>query len=373
MAAQALNDWYSAKTLNQAIPSPAGGSGLLAATGSITNANNAGLTPTSGLTPVSNSAKTLNQSVTYNQRPGINGAVGSVVNADRSGLTPTSGLVPASSESSFTPVRAGALNSAPNKPMTDGNNSQVSATTLGGTNTYKARMLDDPTQWNIDNNQTVAGQLNNIMAADSPLMQQARTAGLDQANSRGMLNSSMAIGAAQDSVISHATPIAQSDATAYLGANRYNADQSNQFATINAAAKNTERQFNKTALNDTNRFNAQAKGRAKEFNATNAYNSQQTDKQNEFNKSQSLFDANTKASLAQIDNMAKWNQSSQQIYGGLSDGFNKAIAAINQDTNMNQQSKDYSIQQLFKSYKAQISMLSAIGSVADISKLLRGE
>jgi hypothetical protein len=50
------------------------------------------------------------------------------------------------------------------------------------------------------------------LVGDSKLNQMARTEGLKAANSRGLLNSSMAVGAAQDAVIKNALPIAAQDA-----------------------------------------------------------------------------------------------------------------------------------------------------------------
>jgi hypothetical protein len=59
---------------------------------------------------------------------------------------------------------------------------------------------------------SVAGNLNAILASDSPLMQRARTAGLQFANKRGLLNSSIAGEAAQNAMIDAALPIASQDA-----------------------------------------------------------------------------------------------------------------------------------------------------------------
>lgn len=60
---------------------------------------------------------------------------------------------------------------------------------------------------------SVANRLNSYISQDSPLMQQARTDGLRIANSRGLLNSSLAAGASQDAMIRNAMPIAQQDAS----------------------------------------------------------------------------------------------------------------------------------------------------------------
>lgn len=58
----------------------------------------------------------------------------------------------------------------------------------------------------------VVGQLNAITAADSGYMQLARTSGLQTANKRGLLNSSLAAGASQAAAIAAAAPLAQQNA-----------------------------------------------------------------------------------------------------------------------------------------------------------------
>ena len=60
--------------------------------------------------------------------------------------------------------------------------------------------------------ESVTRAVTQTMAQDSPLMTQARTQGLQQGNRRGLLNSSMTVGAAQDSAYRAALPIAQQEA-----------------------------------------------------------------------------------------------------------------------------------------------------------------
>ena len=95
--------------------------------------------------------------------------------------------------------------------------------------------LQGPTGWSVAPNQTVQSQLEQVIAADSPLMQQARTRALQQANQRGLLNSSMAATAGQSAVLDAATPIAQQDARTYSEAARFNSDASNTFGRDNNA------------------------------------------------------------------------------------------------------------------------------------------
>ena len=65
---------------------------------------------------------------------------------------------------------------------------------------------------------TVRGQLNSLLAEDSPYITQARLSGEKESASKGMLNSSMAAGNSQAAAISAAVPIAAQDASTYAAA-----------------------------------------------------------------------------------------------------------------------------------------------------------
>lgn len=64
----------------------------------------------------------------------------------------------------------------------------------------------------LDPNSTVAGQTEKLLGKDSGLQQAAETRGLQQANSRGLLNSSLAAEASQKATYDSILPIAQQDA-----------------------------------------------------------------------------------------------------------------------------------------------------------------
>lgn len=59
----------------------------------------------------------------------------------------------------------------------------------------------------------VSPRLSGLLAESSPLMKQAQTLGKQQANRRGLLNSSIAVGAAQNEMIKAALPIASQEAS----------------------------------------------------------------------------------------------------------------------------------------------------------------
>lgn len=82
-----------------------------------------------------------------------------------------------------------------------------------------ARSITDP--------ETVSGQLNALLSKDSAYMQSAKANAMATANSRGLLNSSIAAGAGEKAAIDSALPIAQQDSTinANAGQSAQNANQ----------------------------------------------------------------------------------------------------------------------------------------------------
>lgn len=99
---------------------------------------------------------------------------------------------------------------------------------------YGARVTD----WRVTPDQLVENRVNNLIAADSPLMQRAASTALQQANGRGLINSSMAVGAGQTAVLDAATNIAGRDAETYARASQFNPDSSNKASMFNAGQGN---------------------------------------------------------------------------------------------------------------------------------------
>jgi len=75
---------------------------------------------------------------------------------------------------------------------------------------------------------TVKAQLNKSLSEDSPLMQRAATRANQAANTRGLLNSSMAQQASQGAMTDRALEVAMTDASRYFENAQRNADRSNQ-------------------------------------------------------------------------------------------------------------------------------------------------
>lgn len=103
---------------------------------------------------------------------------------------------------------------------------------------------------------TTSEQLTGILNKGGALMQQAATQGNQQAASRGLLNSSMGIQAAQSAVVGQASQLAQADASAI--------NQTNQFNTQNQQRTN---ELNVGTQNDWSKFNAQNQTAMNQWNA----------------------------------------------------------------------------------------------------------
>lgn len=90
----------------------------------------------------------------------------------------------------------------------------------------------------VTEQETVQGQLQGILAKESPLLQRAQGRAMDIANSRGLLNSAMAAQAGTAAMIDAAAPIAAQDAQTFQSASRENQSTLNQAAQFNTDALN---------------------------------------------------------------------------------------------------------------------------------------
>ena len=77
---------------------------------------------------------------------------------------------------------------------------------------------------------TVKQQLSSLLAGDSTYIDQARARALQTANSRGLLNTSLAAGAGAEAAISQGLPIAQQDAATFFKQGLTNQEATNQFS-----------------------------------------------------------------------------------------------------------------------------------------------
>ena len=121
--------------------------------------------------------------------------------------------------------------------------------------------------------QTVQGQLAGILASGSPLLVQAQTRAKQEANNRGLLNSSMAVGAGESALYDAALPIASQDADTHARFGLTNAEMAQQTSLQNAAETNTSNRFN---VGESNVAARQTADQQFDASSQNAQLSQQT-------------------------------------------------------------------------------------------------
>ena len=86
------------------------------------------------------------------------------------------------------------------------------------TPTFSTPSVTTPTAatGSVGDDMLVEKRLNGLLAANSPLIQQARAKAAQAANSRGLLNSALAAGMGEEAAISQALPIATTDANTFF-------------------------------------------------------------------------------------------------------------------------------------------------------------
>lgn len=180
------------------------------------------------------------------------------------------------------------------------------------------------TPWNVTPEQTVQHQANQIIRADSPLMQQARGQAMQQMNERGLVNSSLAIQAGQDAVMGRALEIAKPDAETFGNA-----------AQFNAGAENTASMFNAGQLNTTNLADKELAQKESQFSRT------LTQQQDQFaqNAALDLRKLGIQVDLARMDDqtrryLAELGASTAGVAAGISASAQMAIADANRTFNL---------------------------------------
>jgi hypothetical protein len=172
--------------------------------------------------------------------------------------------------------------------------------------------------------ETAQGQLSSILAKDNPLMQRARTQATQSMAQRGLVNSSMAQGAAVAAMIDRATPIAQQDAGTF-----------NQVASENQNALNQSGQFNAAEINrfglqkGEQQFAAEQAGINREFQTGERIGSQafasslETAKQN-FTSAQAQLDRAQQVALSDKSIEAQQAlQAAQQNFQGAQSALDR--------------------------------------------------
>lgn len=256
---------------------------------------------------------------------------------------PSGNLIPG--DPGYKAPGTGLINATPGQTnVTPSATPSVGYTPATASPTAAASKSYTPTGTVVLDEDTVQGQLKNVIGADSKLLQQARTKVRNEAASRGMINSSMAIGAGEDAVIGQALPIATQDAATHFNAR-----------TQTAAAENTAKQFGAGAENATSLANAQL---GTDVSKTNAgmINASLGDTAKAANDQMlARLDANTRLSLGQLDattrmSLATLDAQNRELLQSNANAANmfsevvKNIAGISVDQTLTKAAKDAAVQ-----------------------------
>lgn len=216
---------------------------------------------------------------------------------------------------------------------------------------------------------TVQGQITGIIDANSPLMQQAARRANEAANAKGLLNSSIAVGAGQEAVMDRAMPIATQDANTYTNTRLANQNSTNAGLQFSAAAQNQASQTNATLGTDTSQKNAAAANNLQLTNMDQAFKTAiaNTDAQNKV-VLQQLGDQ-TKVGLANIEadykTLMQTSSSAADMYRQTLDSIGKVVS----DTNMNAAAKATAINGYMGWLKTSMNLVASINGV-DLGNLL---
>ena len=219
-------------------------------------------------------------------------------------------------------------------------------------NTYGAQSLD------VSDDMTVQGQIDSIINKNSPLMQTAQTGAKKDAQKRGLLNSSMAVGAGQEALIKQALPIAQADAKTHFTA-----------AGVNQAADNRATEFNAGQQNQGVILQEQGKQSLNNIDATTQQGltlgeqKRTSDLELQDVRGDQAFElANIEGNYKQLLNAS---QSAQQSFSAVT----AAIAEINSNTDIPTADKTILVNQQIQLLEGSLRITGAISDI-DINGLL---
>lgn len=204
------------------------------------------------------------------------------------------------------------------------------------------------TPYKVEPQGLVQNHLKNVVQEDSPLMQQAARIATQKANARGLVNSSMAVGAAHDAVIGQAMPIAQADAATYDRAMTNTANQQNAASQFNTNAQNQVSLANQAATNEA-------------LKSTQQGTIALTDRQMSVSANLELakLDSQTKLALTSMDTRTKSLLQSNQ---SASNAYVQTVQNINQIQNnkeLNAEAKQRAIENQLSLLQEQFRQISA--------------
>ena len=218
---------------------------------------------------------------------------------------------------------------------------------------------------------TIAGNIGKYIDPNSSINQMLKTKALGAANGEGTLNSSMTDSAISNGIIANAQSMAQQDQGVYSTGAVQNANLLTNTANSNAGLANQVSMANANAANQSSLQNA---GLSNQVNIANADAANRSALQNSQLQSQQDVQQMSNASqqnIAQMSNanqlaMTNLNNSNKSTLQGSSAAVNiyqqamNNISTIQNNTSMDQATKDLQVQNIISTTQAELNDQSAI-------------
>lgn len=225
--------------------------------------------------------------------------------------------------------------------------------------TPQTRSVDPKTQ-------TSAGQVESMLANDSPLLQRARTIAKQGMAQRGLVNSSMAQGAGAAAMIDRVTPLAQQDASIYNStasenmaaknnAGMFNAGQQNQFG----IQKNAQ-DFSKTEREASQQFSSGEREASQKFSsgereATQKFSTGEREASQKFSSGERVASQNFTADESALGRAQQaWIQENQQKFTSAQAELDRAQQTAMTDKSIKAQTDLQTAQQNFSKAQAEL-------------------
>jgi vacuolar-type H+-ATPase subunit H len=237
--------------------------------------------------------------------------------------------------------------------------SSGTGTTTNGATGIATPTAGSVTDWSVNPNQTVAGQIANLTDPNQPLIAQARAQALQAMNARGLPNSSLAQTAADSAAYQVALPIAQQDASTNATAAQTNANAANTLNVANLQAGTSV--YTAQTQAQTQALNNQSAQQIAEANNQSAQQIAAANNQSQQLISKMSSDTQVQVQKLQNDYGTLINSSSQ-----AANSFNTAmqtIANINASTTMDANTKTQAIAQVYNNLQQQFQMQSSVSGL----------
>lgn len=183
-----------------------------------------------------------------------------------------------------------------------------------------------------------AGRLDKMLQSDSPYITRARTRAAEVAQSRGLMNSSLAAGAGEAAAIDAAQPFALADSAALQRANEFNTNAKNTFGLQSNDISNTNARAQYQGILSNYQQTRDLGQQQSQFDQTYALDNRR------LGESTRQFDVNQRLERDRLNASSTQAQGDRQLEASrtiaqLRDTANTSIRALESDPNMSADAK----------------------------------